>query len=63
MINKGQCFVRALNKDDKWDSVDVLNLDDESFRRFIISALGKMGIIAYIIVDDVEDEPLRERKL
>ena len=68
MIEKGQVFVRAINKDGRWDTVDALDLDDESFRRFILDKLCDMGVIVSCsppIIDDEERElaspPFKER--
>ena len=63
MIQENQCFVRAINTDAKWDSVDVLNLTDESFRRFILTKLSEIEVIATIRQqEDEEEKPLYERK-
>jgi len=62
MINRGQCFVRALDENDKWGAVDVLDLDDESFRRFVVSKMADMGIVTIIVKEDQEPEPLRKKK-
>ena len=61
MVEKGQCFVRAINKEEKWDSVDILNLDEDSFRRFVLRKLADMGVIC-IIISDKKEKPLREKK-
>lgn len=42
MIEKGQVFIRAKNKEGKWDSVDLLNPEqcsDEAFRQFVMQKL------------------------
>jgi len=38
-MKRGQVFVRALQADGKWGNVDVLDLDEISFRAFIIDKL------------------------
>ncbi len=64
MIERGQVFVRAIDRDGKWDSVDALDLDDESFRRFVLEHLARRGQLVVLNnkAEDDEPEPLRERK-
>lgn len=45
MARREQVFVRALNKDGKWDSVDIFDLDDTSFRALIIDKLMDVGLL------------------
>lgn len=52
MIAKNQVFVRALNPDtSSWESVDVLDLDEISFRSWLIGMLVE-GRQITTIVDD-----------
>ncbi len=61
MITKGKCFVRALNNESKWASVDILDLDDESFRRFTITKLLELGAVVVVELGK-EEEPLHEKE-
>lgn len=38
-------YVRAKRPSGKWDSVDVLELEEESFRRFVAIVLAKAGAV------------------
>jgi hypothetical protein len=53
----GQVFVRGKNNTDEWDSIDVLRLDDESFRAFVIDMLFRAGIVC-----GIKSEVLKDRK-
>ena len=44
MIKRNQVFVRAIKKDGKYGTVDILDLDDLSFRVFILSVLVDSGV-------------------
>ena len=61
MIEKGQAFVRAINADGKWGSVDVLNLTEESFKRFVITNLNEIGSVVCINSEKDEPAPLYEK--
>ncbi len=61
MVNRGQCFVRAIDVNGKWDSIDVLDLDEESFRRFVLTKLHRHGSCT-IIKNDEESGPLYEKQ-
>jgi len=62
MIERGQIFVRALNYEGKWDSVDVLDLDEESFRRWLLGIVGEGKRIAGVGLDtNVEPTPLKQK--
>ena len=58
-MKRKQVFVRAINKDGKWDSVDVLDLDDISFRVFVIGVLFKNGLISGITDDAVPGDHIQ----
>lgn len=45
MVRREQVFVRALNKDGKWDNIDIFDLDDESFRAVIVNKLMDAGLL------------------
>jgi hypothetical protein len=61
MIDRNQCFVRAQDENGRWKNVDVLDLDDESFRRFVISILAKMQLIHIVRNENVSDRPLKQK--
>ncbi len=61
MIERGQVFVRALNSEGHWSSVDALDLDEESFKRFVLAGLTKVGIIFALMKEEGEATPYRER--
>lgn len=44
-MNRGQVLVRAITKTGKWGSVDVLDLDDESFRAWVTDKLLSTGFV------------------
>lgn len=48
MIKRGQIFVRARDETGKWGSADVLDLNEESFRTFILRVLFDSGMITGI---------------
>ena len=41
-----QVFVRAKTSDNRWATVNALDLTDESFKRFILTKLAEAGIVA-----------------
>jgi len=63
MIKRGQVFVRALNKEGKWDSVDIFDLDDESFRVLIVDGFVEVGLLVALKgeISEVEEIILREK--
>jgi len=44
----GQVFVRGKNITGEWDSIDVLRMDNKSFRAFVINVLFKAGLVVGI---------------
>ena len=62
-MRRQQVFVRAIKANGKWGSVDVFDLDDESFRAFVVKRLWASGQIV-ILRDDVAGEVviLKEKK-
>lgn len=58
MIKLNQIFVRAKNKRGKWINADVMELDDESFRAFVMHRLFESGLVCGIRPDAVEGEPI-----
>ena len=67
MIEKGQVFVRGKKKNGRWGNIDVMDLDEYSFRRFILTLLNRAGpaISSCYFEGDFRNilckEPLRER--
>ena len=45
-----ECFVRAIDPNDKWHSANVLALTEESFRRFVVERLAIAQMVS--VVDD-----------
>ena len=54
-MQRGMVFVRAQSPSGKWHSADVMDLDDESFRIFVLEMLRRKSII-HVTVDDDEEE-------
>ncbi len=63
-MKRGQIFVRAKKKDGSWGSVDVLDLDEQSFRAFILEMLIRQSIVCSIKDEFVEGDDIQyhERK-
>ncbi len=61
MIERGQVLVMGKNKDGNRRPIDVLDLDDESFRRFVVSVLTDSGLVLKIHKDESNAPPLSER--
>ena len=45
VMKKGQIYVRAITPDGELGNVDVLELDDDSFRVFIIDKFVRAGAV------------------
>ena len=60
-MNRGEVFVRALGKDGKWDAIDVFDLDDESFRAFILDKLALVGCFFRITEPQGDPITLKEK--
>lgn len=61
MIKRGQVFFRALDSNGKMMNCDVLDLDDESFRRCIATLFCKMEMLTFIKSDDETHLPLKAK--
>lgn len=63
MIKRGQIFVRALLSGGRWVTIDALDLDDESFRLFVLGTLFRHGLLTGLRDEAVHSErlPLRPR--
>jgi len=51
-------FVRALDEAGRWGSFDAMDLDDDSFRRFILERLSAVSILV-ALHEEGEPPPLR----
>ena len=58
MIERGQAFVRAQDQNGKWGSADILDLDEESFRRFVLTILSNLGTISIVTLGEEFGGPL-----
>ena len=58
MIERGQAFVRAQDLNGKWGSADILDLDEESFRRFVLTILSNIGTISVVAFGEEHGRPL-----
>jgi hypothetical protein len=62
-MRRQQVLVRAIKTDGKWGSVDVLDLDEESFRAFVLDKLYSAGLVARMSDEHTGDIVfLRERE-
>jgi len=56
-MKRGQVWVRASNAEGtKWGAVDALDLDDESFRVWVVDKLALMGRVTALRVDGKDIE-------
>jgi hypothetical protein len=55
-VKRGQIFVRAKNADGRVESADVLDLDEESFRVFVLDVLMRNGLVTSLKHEYVEGE-------
>jgi hypothetical protein len=46
-----EVFVRARTSDNRWATVNAMDLTDDSFKRFILRTLVNAGLLAAIIDD------------
>ena len=51
-MRRGEVWIRASSADGtKWGSVDVLDLDEQSFRIWVVDKLIQMGMVVTLKVD------------
>lgn len=43
---KHDVFVRAQTSDNRWATINAMDLTDESFKRFVLHHLAEAGIVA-----------------
>lgn len=58
-MKRGQVFVRAKFDDGRWGNCDIFDLDEESFRAFVIDRLILLGAR---IVRLPDEDPTVERE-
>ena len=58
-----QVFVRAKSPSGRWHSADVLDLDDASFRAFVMDVLFGAGLVCGIKPERVDTEEIKLRSL
>ncbi len=53
-----QVFVRAQDPNGKWGAADVMDIDDKSFRAFVIDMLMRAGVVVHLKDEVVEREDI-----
>jgi hypothetical protein len=48
---KSGVFVRAKTSDNRWATVDAMDLTEESFRRFMLRTMAETGMVASLVED------------
>ncbi len=61
-MKRGQAFVRGVLRDGSIGTIDVLDLDDASFRAFVLDRLIRSEIVYAIRDEHVEGEHLTYRE-
>lgn len=61
-MRRNQVFVRAISKEGKWDAVDVLDLDEDSFRAFVVSRLMVAGLVVSVLDEDAGEKIILHEK-
>lgn len=46
---KHEVFVRAQTSDNRWATVNAMDLTDESFKRFVLNKLAEAGIVGALV--------------
>lgn len=57
-MKRGQVFVRAQDPNGKWGNADVLDLDDDSFKAFVVSQLIQAGFVVGLHPQFVEGDEI-----
>lgn len=64
-ISRGQVFIRAMDPDGRWHSADVLDLEEESFRRWVFGFFVDAQLVVSLRPEAVDvansSEPMRCR--
>jgi len=51
-MRRGEVWIRATNAEGtKWGAVDVFDLDDDSFRAWVVDKLTQIGCVVRVKVD------------
>lgn len=58
-MKRNQVFVRAYDETGQIGNADVLDLDDDSFRAFVIEMLWRSGLVTGIKDEFVEGDKIR----
>lgn len=61
MLRRGQVFVRAKDQAGRWGTCDVLDLDEVSFRAWVVDVLRRHGMVAALKDDYVAGEGVEYR--
>lgn len=62
-MRRGQVLIRAIKANGDWGNVDALDLDEESFRAFVLDRLFMAGLLVRLSNEHTGDiVPLKERK-
>jgi hypothetical protein len=57
-MKRGQIFVRAIRPNGHWDAVDVFDLDELSFRVFVMELFDRQGAVVSLVEKKVEGDPI-----
>jgi len=57
-MKKGQVFVRAKSPSGKWGSHDVLDLNNKSFKVFVLDILFRAGLVVGLKDEICKDEEI-----
>lgn len=58
MVKRNQTFVRAKSPLGKWGNHDVLNLDETSFRAFVLDRMMKWEMVTSLKPEFVEGDEI-----
>jgi hypothetical protein len=60
-MKRRQVFVRALDSNDKMGVTDVMDLDEDSFKVFMLDVMQRHGLVVGIIESQIEGERIALR--
>lgn len=55
-MKRGMVFVRAVKAEGGYKTVDAMDLDEESFRAFVLEMLFRAGMVHALKAEDVEGD-------
>jgi hypothetical protein len=61
-VKHGQVFVRGVRADGTFGNIDALNLDDASFRAFVLDVLFRAGAVVGIKDEETRGEHITYRE-